>query len=372
LSDENELKKTPLYAEHEKLGAKIIDFGGWAMPVQYAGIIEEHNAVRNQAGLFDVSHMGEIDVKGPAALALVNHVITNDASRLKDNQILYSPMCNEHGGTVDDILVYKLDDEYYFLVVNASNTDKDYNWIKSAAEKFDDVTVDNVSDQWAQLALQGPEAEAILQPLVEQDLSFIEYFWANPEVEVSGVTCLVSRTGYTGEDGFEIYVPAGEAPKLWQTLLEAGESRGLQPVGLGARDTLRFEACLPLYGHELDDDTNPLEARLSYFVKLDKDDFIGKEALVEAKEEGLEKRLVGFKVTGRGIAREGYDVYDADGENKIGYVTSGGPAPTLGKNLGLAYVTPELAKKDKEITVAVRKRMIEATTVKTPFYRRKR
>jgi aminomethyltransferase len=370
LSEDVELKKTPMHAEHNKLGARIIDFGGWAMPVQYSSIIEEHEAVRERAGLFDVSHMGEIDVRGPEALELVNHVITNDASKLTTNQALYSPMCNERGGIVDDLLVYKLADDYYFLVVNAANTLKDFLWIEQAADDFDAVTVENVSDDWSQLALQGPEAEGILQELVEVDLSLIEYFWAKQNVDVAGTQCLVSRTGYTGEDGFEVYCPSEQAPEVWRTLLEEGKPRGLEPVGLGARDTLRFEACLPLYGHELDEDTNPLEARLSYFVELDKDGFIGQEAIRRAKEEGLDKRLVGFEVLGRGIPRHGYELYDADGETKLGYVTSGAPSPTLGKNLGLGYVPPEYAKRGTKIKVKVRRRMAEAELVKTPFYRR--
>ncbi|MFW5896805.1 MAG: glycine cleavage system aminomethyltransferase GcvT, partial [Bacillota bacterium] len=295
MADLENLKKTPLFETHREYGGRLIDFGGWALPVQYEGIIEEHNAVRSAAGLFDVSHMGEIRVTGPEALKFVDYLLTNDLTKIKDNQIMYSPMCYPDGGTVDDLLTYRISEDEMFLVVNAANTDKDYEWISQNSEDFD-VEVNNESPRFAQLALQGPECNDILAKVVSFDPDEIKFFRFKKDIEVAGHNALVSRTGYTGEDGFEIYTEAEAGPDVWNALMEAGEEYGLKPAGLGARDTLRFEATLPLYGQELGPDINPLEAKLSFAVKLDAGDFIGRDALIRAKEEGLEKRLVGFEM----------------------------------------------------------------------------
>lgn len=362
------LRKTPLFEMHLKYGGKIIDFGGWALPVQFSGIIEEHRAVRTAAGLFDVSHMGEIDVKGPDALALVQKLITNDASKLAQNQVLYTPMCYANGTVVDDLLVYRLGEDHFYLVVNAANTDKDYAWIREQARAFNDVSAENLSDSTAQLALQGPKAGEILRKLTKTDLASIKYYWCLPDVNVAGSRCLVSRTGYTGEDGFEIYCKPQDAPKLWEILLETGDEDGLIPVGLGARDTLRFEARLPLYGHEIDEKTTPIEAGLGIFVKLEKPVFNGKEVLARQKAEGVAKKLVGFEMVDRGIPRGGYPI--ARDGREVGYVTTGSFAPTLEKNIGLGFVPPELAKVGEELDVVIRGKGVRARVVKTPFYRR--
>ena len=362
------LKRTSLYPMHLKYGGKMVDFGGWDLPVQFSGIIEEHRAVRNDAGLFDVSHMGEITIEGPDALALVQQLITNDASKLATNQILYTPMCCENGTIVDDLLVYRLADDRFFLVVNASNTDKDFDWMKKVAAGFPRAEVKNVSGQWGQLALQGPKAQEILQPLADVDLNDIAYYWARPGTRVDGVPCLVSRTGYTGEDGFEIYCPWDEALRLWETLLQAGSDEGLIPCGLGARDTLRFEAKLPLYGHEIDDETTPIESGLGIFVKLDKPAFNGQDVLVRQKAEGVSKRLVGFEMVERGIARAGYPIAK-DGKG-VGRVTTGSYAPTLDKSLGLGYVPPSLTAVGTELEIVIRGKGVKAQIIKTPFYKR--
>ncbi|MHB9146036.1 MAG: glycine cleavage system aminomethyltransferase GcvT [Symbiobacteriia bacterium] len=363
-----ELKRTSLYPMHQKYGGKLVDFGGWELSVQFSGIIEEHQAVRNVAGLFDVSHMGEITVEGPDALALVQQLITNDAAKLAINQILYTPMCYENGTIVDDLLVYRLAEDRFFLVVNASNADKDFAWMQQVAKAFPRAQVKNVSGEWGQLALQGPKAEAILQPLVDVNLADIAYYWARPNTKVDGVPCLVSRTGYTGEDGFEIYCPWDAAPQLWETLLQAGSDAGLIPTGLGARDTLRFESKLPLYGHEIDDKTTPIEAGLGMFVKLDKPAFNGKDVLARQKAEGVTKKLVGFEMVERGIARGGYPI--AKDGKEVGYVTTGSYAPTLEKNIGLGYVPPALAAVDTEFDVVIRGKGVKAKVIKTPFYKR--
>ncbi|MEW6624680.1 MAG: glycine cleavage system aminomethyltransferase GcvT [Bacillota bacterium] len=359
------LKMTPLNHVHKELGAKMVDFGGWEMPVQYQGIIEEHMAVREKAGLFDVSHMGEIWVKGPDALALVQKLITNDASKLQNGQIQYAVFCYENGGTVDDLLVYKITDSEYLLVVNAGNKDKDYQWIMQ--HKEGNVEVVDKSDETAQIAIQGPSALKILQALTEVDLDSIKYYyWAKGQV--SGVDCLISRTGYTGEDGFEIYFEPRHAEDLWKKILEVG---GLEvvPVGLGARDTLRFEAGMPLYGHELSETITPLEAKLGRFVALQKDYFIGIKALRRQKEEGVVRKLAGFEMLDRGIARADYPVYVGDVE--VGFVTTGTPAPYLNKNLGNALLKVEYANIGQELFIDVRGKMKKAEVIATPFYKRR-
>ncbi len=358
------MKQTPLYENHLELKGKIIDFGGWALPVEYTGILAEHEAVRTKAGLFDVSHMGEITVKGQDAEKYIQMIVTNDISVLDNNQIAYTTMCYPDGGVVDDLLVYKYNSENYLLVVNASNTDKDYDWFKR--NEFGNVTIENVSEKYALLALQGPNAQDILQKLVTEDLNTIEYYHFLDNVDVGGIKALVSRTGYTGEDGFELYFAPKDATKMWNLLLETGKEDGPIPAGLGARDTLRFEATLPLYGHELEKDITPLEAGLGFCVKFAKDDFIGKEALAEQKAAGLKRKLVGFEMVDRGIPRSHYDVY-AEG-NKIGFVTTGSFSPTLKKNIGLALIEAGFAKEGTEIEIAIRNRNLKAVVIKKPFY----
>jgi aminomethyltransferase len=361
------LKRTPLYERHRDLGARLVEFGGWEMPVQYTSILDEHRAVREHAGLFDVSHMGEIQVTGRDALPWLRRTITNDPADLDVGQAQYTMLCYPSGGVVDDLIIYRVDEESYLLVVNASNTDKDFAWLQEHVEGA--VTLENVSDERGLLALQGPAAESILQRLTDVDLAKLGYYHVTPG-DVAGIPGLIARTGYTGEDGFEIMVAADRVGELWDALLTAGADAGLMPAGLGARDTLRLEAAMPLYGHELDAETNPLEAGLGYFVKLDKPDFIGRDALVEAKTHGLERKLIGFEVLGRGIARQGYPIRHA-GET-VGNVTSGTYAPYLERAIGMGFVRPELTAPGTEIRVMVRDRPVPAEIVKRPFYRRQR
>ncbi|GEA13892.1 MAG: aminomethyltransferase [Moorella sp. (in: firmicutes)] len=363
-----ELKKTPLYAEHIAAGARIVEFGGWLMPVQYTGIIEEHQQVRNCAGLFDVSHMGEIVIKGPDAFNLVQKLITNDAARATGNRVVYSPMCYPDGGIVDDLLVYPQGEGEYLLVVNAGNIDKDFAWIRENAAGLA-VEVSDISAATAQLALQGPRALGILQPLTDVELAPLGYYrWTRGRV--LGVDCLISRTGYTGEDGFEIYFAAADAPAMWRQLLVAGQEAGLVPAGLGARDTLRLEAALPLYGHELGPTISPLEAGLGRFVCLEKGEFNGRAALAAQKEAGIKRRLVGLAMVDRGIPRPEYPVLA--GGREIGYVTSGSFAPTLGKNIALALVAAGTVSAGAEVEVSIRSRLHRAVVVDLPFYRRPR
>lgn len=359
-----DLKRTPLYELHVQAGAKIVDFGGWEMPVQYKGIIEEHNACRTAAGIFDVSHMGEIDVKGPDALSYVNRLITNNAANMAVKQCLYSPMCYADGGVVDDLLVYKMADDHFFIIVNAANTDKDFEWFTQNAAGMN-VQVDNISPQTAQIAVQGPKAAGILQKITDIDLSAIKYYWFDYG-KVDGIDSIISRTGYTGEDGFEIYVNSASAVQIWEKTMATGKGEGLAPVGLGARDTLRLEARLPLYGHELSRDISPLEAGLDIFVKFDKGDFNGRAALLQQKENGVSRKLAGFEMVGRGIARSHYPVTKDSLE--IGRVTSGSFAPTLNKNIGLALVQTEYAAPGTDLAIEIRGRAIPAKVVKTPFY----
>lgn len=361
------VKQTPLYDLHEELGGKIVDFAGWALPIQYSGISEEHHAVRNQAGLFDVSHMGEVMVTGKDALAFVQYLVTNDVDTLEDTQVLYGMMCNESGGVVDDLLVYRLEAERVLLVINASNVDKDVAWIEENAKGFD-VKIENQSDATAQLALQGPEAEVILQTLTDTNLQEITFFHCQEGVTIKGKECLVSRTGYTGEDGFEIYCKPEDSVELARMILEAGEEKGLIPCGLGARDTLRFEACLPLYGNEFDDTITPLEAGFGFFVKLEVEaDFIGKAALKAQKETGLTRKLVGFEMA-KGISRHGYPV--KDGDKEIGFVTTGYKSPTLGKSVGFAIVEMPYTEMGSTFDIQVRKKQMPATVVSKRFYRK--
>ncbi len=351
------------------MGAKTIDFGGWALPVQFSSIKEEHEAVRTRAGLFDVSHMGEIDVKGEKALDYLQKMMTNDVSKLKVNGAQYTAMCYEDGGTVDDLLVYKYSEEHYLLVVNAANTVKDYDWLEEHI--IEGVSLNNISNEMAQLAIQGPKAEVILQRLTNTDLSSIGFFKFQADLMIAGIKTLVSRTGYTGEDGFELYTASEDAPALWKAILAAGEPENILPCGLGARDTLRFEAKLALYGQELTKDISPLEAGIGFAVKTSKEaDFIGKSALLRQREKGLERKLVGIEMIGRGIPRTNYPVYK--GEQLIGEVTTGTQSPTLKKNVGLALIKKEYTEMDTELDVEIRNKRVQAKVIPSPFYKRQK
>jgi aminomethyltransferase len=360
-----DLKRTPLNETHRASRAKMVDFGGWDMPVLYSGILDEHNAVRTAAGLFDVSHMGEIEVRGPEALRLVDYIATNHAAKLKPGQAHYSALLYEHGGFVDDILVHKIDDQQFFLCVNASNQDKDFEHI-CALNRFD-AEVDFAGPRYAQLAIQGPKALGILQQLTAVDLSGIRYYWFT-DGAVSGTPARIARTGYTGEDGFEIYVSPDQSARLWQEILAAGQSVGIKPCGLGARNTLRLEAKMALYGHEITASINPWEADLGWIVKMDKGDFIGRSAIEKLQAAGPTRKLVGFEMTGRGIGRDGYEVY-VDSK-PAGWVTSGGPAPSLNKNIGLCYVPVDKAHPGVPIQIMIRDSPVDAITVPSPFYKR--
>ena len=363
------LRKTPLNAVHRALGARMVPFGGWEMPVQYRGVIEEHLAVRGAAGLFDVSHMGEIDVRGPGALAYLQELTVNDVSRLIDGQVQYNALCYPHGGTVDDITLYRLDPEHFLLCVNASNIDKDFAWMEEvlADGDFPGVKIRNVSDEYGQLALQGPAAQAILIPLSSQPLDAIAYYHFAAGM-IAGVPCMISRTGYTGEDGFELYCEAAAVETLWNAVMEAGAGDGLVPVGLGARDTLRLEMKYALHGHELGPEISPLEAGLGWITKLEKPSFVGRAALLQQKERGLARRLVGFAMSEPGIPRADYPVC-VDG-TPVGVVTSGTMSPSLRVGIGLALVPPELADVGTPLQIGIRGKLLRAEVVKTPFVKK--
>jgi glycine cleavage system T protein (aminomethyltransferase) len=361
-------KRTPLYESHVQLGSRLVDFVGWEMPVQYSGPIPEHMAVREAAGLFDVSHMGEIEVIGQDASDLVQFVTTNDVSKLEDNQAQYSIFTDENGGVIDDLLVYRINAEYFLLIVNASGIETDFEWIKQHAGSRK-VTVYDTSAAFALLALQGPRAELILQNLTDHMLDRIPYYWSQ-SVSVDGLDCRVSRTGYTGEDGFEILCNANNARHLWNRILVTGHEYGLVPCGLAARNTLRLEAAYRLYGNDMDLTTTPLEAGLGWVVKLGKGDFIGRSALQQQKSEGLKRKLIGFEVLDRAPARDGYPIA-VDGV-EVGTVTSGSYAPYLKKNIGMAYLPIELTAVGTDISVVVRGRHVPARVVEMPFYKRGR
>ena len=366
------LKKTPLNAAHRQMGGRMVDFGGWDMPVQYpAGTVEEHLRTRTHAGLFDVSHMGEIDVRGPESISFINRLVSNDVTKLVDGQAQYSALTTPEGTVVDDLLVYRFGPEHLLLVVNAGTTLKDWDWIKSH-HVHEMVELKNVSADYCQIALQGPDALGILQKLTGTPLEEIKYYHFR-EGEVDGVAAIISRTGYTGEDGFEVYAAADKAEQLWNKILDAGNHgapEGVLPCGLAARNTLRLEAGMALYGHEINETTTLLEANLGWICKLNKGEFTGREALARQKEEGIRRRLVGFEMTERGIARDEQEVL-INGERK-GYVTSGSPAPFLKKNIGMAYVPVEFADEGQEIQIDVRGRAVGARIVKTPFYKREK
>lgn len=359
----NQLLRTPLFDSYKEYGGKTIDFGGWELPVQFSSIKAEHEAVRTKAGLFDVSHMGEVFVTGSGALDYLQKLVTNDVSKLADGQAQYTVMCNEDGGTVDDFLIYKLADERYLLVVNASNIEKDVAWMEQ--QKTENVEIDNQSSNYALLALQGPSAQSILQKYTNTSLEEITFFRFK-EIQVDGHDVLVSRTGYTGEDGFEIYGSKEAIIALWPVLLG---NEDVVPAGLGARDTLRFEAGLPLYGQELSDTISPLEAGLGFVVKVNKEaDFIGKAVLKQQKEQGVERKLVGLEMIDKGIPRTGYKVFAGDRE--IGEVTTGTQSPTLKKNIGFALLAKDFAELGTEVEVEVRNKRLKAKVVSTPFYKR--
>jgi aminomethyltransferase len=362
------LKRTPLFEQHRQLGARLVEFGGWEMPVQYSGILEEHHAVRQRAGLFDVSHMGEFQVEGAAALDLLQSWVPNNVARLTVNQALYTQICRPDGGTLDDLIIYRLGDERYMVVVNAGTIEKDWAWLVEHAASKPGFALTNVSSETGLLALQGPLAERILQPLTDTPLGDIIFYHCLPGT-VAGLSALISRTGYTGEDGFELYVAAAEAPALWQQLLAAGAPQGLLPAGLGARDTLRLEAGYCLYDHELTEEITPLEAGLGWTVKLEKGaDFVGRAALAREKQEGLRRKLVGIELRDRGVARAGY-VIVRDGA-PIGKVTSGTQSPTLNRPIALGYVPPDHAAVGTEIAIEIRGKSVPAAIVPLPFYRR--
>ena len=354
--------RTPLFDTHVRAGARMVEFAGWEMPVQYEGVLAEHEAVRTRVGLFDVSHMGEVIFRGPKALAALNRAFTNDLSKVADGQAQYGCLCRETGGIVDDVVVYRRSAEDLLVCVNAANRKKDFDWLLAHAGGAE---VTNESDEWAQLALQGPLAAQLLQRLTNVNLTVLRtYRFAGGEV--AGIPCLVARTGYTGEDGFELFCPPAQAERLWGELMEAGRHERIAPCGLGARDSLRLEMAYRLYGSDMDDSTTPLEAGLAWVVKLEKGEFVGREALVRQREQGLSRKLVGFVLTDAGIARHGYPVLQ-DGR-RVGEVTSGTRSPSLGASVGLAYVPPALAAEGSTFAVEIRGKPTAAKVVKTPFY----
>jgi aminomethyltransferase len=355
------LKRTPLHAVHVAAGAKMVPFGGWDMPVQYTGIIEEHRCVRSNVGLFDISHMGEFEVRGPGALAAVQGLTTNDASALALGQVQYSLLCYPHGGIVDDLTLYRLADDHYMLTVNASNIDKDWAWVTEGGRGG---TWTNVSEATALLAVQGPKAEGLVQRLADQDVTRVPYYHF-ARGKVAGAPCLISRTGYTGEDGFELYVPAERSAALWHALMDAGKGDGIQPIGLGARDTLRLEMKFALYGNDIDDTSNPLEAGLGWVVKPAKGEFLGRAAIEAMRTAGVKRKLVGFEMAERAVARHGYRILK-EGQAE-GVVTSGSFSPSLERCVGMGYVRADLATVGTDVDVDIRGAAHRARVAKTPF-----
>ena len=369
------IRKTALNAVHRQMGAKMVEFNGWDMPVEYpaaigCGIINEHMAVRTGIGIFDVSHMGDIRLAGPEALAAVQHISMNDASRLAVGQAQYSALLYPQGTFVDDVIVHRLGEDDYLLVINAGTREKDFNWVRDNTRQFN-CKVEHLSDDFTQIAIQGPKAVHLLQKLADADLSAVKFYWITRGTLCGLKNTLMGRTGYTAEDGFEVYIPADEATstRVWNEILAAGNEFGAVPCGLGARNTLRLEGKLPLYGHEISDTINVWEAGLDRFIKMEKPEFIGKAALEKAKAEGLKRTLVGLEMIDRGIARDGYKVLDVGGQ-EIGYVTSGSPAPFLKKNIALAYVPPEHAEIGSTVQIEIRNQGVKARVVPTPFYKR--
>lgn len=364
------LKRTIFYDQHEKKGAKLIDFGGFEMPVQYAGIKQEHHAVRERAGLFDVSHMGEFIVKGSEALNLIQKVTINDASKLEPGKAQYSAMCYENGGIVDDLLVYMIDENNYMLVVNGSNIEKDWDWVVS--QNSMNAEIENRSEEIALLALQGPESVNILQKLTDTDVSGIKFYTFETGSVAGEKDVIISATGYTGEKGFELYIDTTKCDpvNIWNKLFEAGDEFGLEPAGLGARDTLRLEMGYALYGNDITKETNPLEARMGWLTKLDKGDFVGREALLKQKENGLERKLMGFVISEpRNVPRSGYEIVD-ESDNKIGFVTSGTQSISLDKGIGMGYISIGKAVQDETVYIQIRKKKVEAKVTAPPFYKK--
>jgi aminomethyltransferase len=369
------VRKTALNAVHRQMGAKMVEFNGWDMPVEYpasvgGGIIAEHMAVRTSVGIFDVSHMGDIRLAGPQALAAIQHISMNDASRLAVGQAQYSAMLYPQGTFVDDVIVHRLGEEEYLLVINAGTREKDFNWVRDNTRQFN-CKVEHLSDDFTQIAVQGPKAVNVLQKLNDADLNTVKFYWVTRGTLCGFPNILMGRTGYTAEDGFEIYIPSDEATsaRVWNEILAAGKELGIVPCGLGARNTLRLEGKLPLYGHEISDTINVWEAGLDRFCKMEKLEFIGREALEQAKSEGLKRTLVGLEMTERGIARDGYKVLN-EVQHEIGYVTSGSPAPFLKKNIALAYVPPKYAEQGTQLKVEIRGQGVGAVVIPTPFYKR--
>jgi len=366
---ETKLKRTPLFQCHLDAGGRMVPFAGWEMPVQYSGVLEEHRAVRQRLGLFDVSHMGEIEVTGSRALDLLQQVTSNDVGKLSTGRIQYTGLLTPRGTFVDDLLVHKVGEDHYFLVVNAANKNKDYAYLCEQASTFDNVEVVDRSDDFAQIAVQGPLAEKVLQQLIDVQLSEIKYYrFVRGMVE--GVEALIARTGYTAEDGFEVYLPGAAAPGLWQGLVEQGKPDGVLPCGLAARDLLRFEGSMPLYGNDIDDTTTPLEAGLEWIVKWEKGPFLGRERLLAQQADGVARKLVGFEMVGRGIARHGYPI--VIGDREVGKVTSGSHSPTVGKALGMGYVPTGHAAVGTALEIEIRGQRVAAVVVPTPFYKRPR
>jgi aminomethyltransferase len=369
------IRKTALYSVHRQMGAKMVEFNGWEMPVEYpasGGIMAEHNAVRTSVGIFDVSHMGDIRLAGPEALAAVQHISTNDASRLSVGQAQYSALLYPQGTFVDDVIVHRLGADEYLLVINAGTREKDFSWVRDNTRQFN-CKVEDLSDDFTQIAIQGPKGVNLLQKLTDADLSTVKFYWVTRGTVCGLKNILIARTGYTGEDGFEIYVPGDEktSVRVWDEVLQAGKEFGVVPCGLGSRNTLRLEAKLALYGHEISDTINVWEAGLDRFCKMEKSDFIGRAALEKAKAEGVKRALVGLEMIERGIARDGYRVLDQSG-TVIGYVTSGSPAPFLKKNIALAYVPPEFVALGTELKVEIRGQGVKARVVPTPFYKKQK
>jgi aminomethyltransferase len=369
------IRKTALNAVHRQMGAKMVDFNGWEMPVEYpasigCGIINEHMAVRTGVGIFDVSHMGDIRLAGPQALAAVQHISMNDASKLAIGQAQYSALLYPQGTFVDDVIVHRLGEDEYLLVINAGTREKDFNWVRDNTRQFD-CKVEDLSDAFTQIAIQGPKGVNVLQKLTDADLNAVKFYWVTRGSVCGLKDILIARTGYTAEDGFEIYLPSDEATsaRVWNEILNAGKEFGLLPCGLGARNTLRLEGKLPLYGHEISDTINVWEAGLDRFCKMEKPEFVGRDALEKAKTPGVNRTLIGIEMVDRGIARDGYKVLN-DGGREIGYVTSGSPAPFLKKNIALAYVPPEFSTIGANVKVEIRGQGVSAKVVPTPFYKR--
>jgi aminomethyltransferase len=364
MSDEK-LLRTPLYSAHVAAKAKLVPFAGWEMPVQYTGVVDEHQAVRKDVGLFDVSHMGEVEFRGPKALETVNRIISNDLSKIADSQAVYTVMCRPDGGIVDDLVVYRFNAERVFICVNAGNRQKDFEWMKAEAKGACDVV--NLSDEYAQIAVQGPKAAELVQRLTKASLGEVKKYWFTTG-QVAGKEAIIARTGYTGEDGFELYLKSDDGVAIWNALLESGKDLGVKPAGLGARDSLRLEMCFPLYGNDIDDTTNPLEAGLGWVVKLGKSEFNGKAALEKIKAAGLPRKLTAFAMTGRGIGRHGYPIAK-DGKN-VGVVTSGTMGPSIDKAVGLAYVPTEISTVGSTFDVMIRDKPVAAVVVERPFLKR--